>query len=126
MKQMNVWVRAMGFGLVGIIGMLLLSAAAAKLIEGGKLPLAWTPVLAYGIIGLSALLCCLMTAFTCKAWLQPLTALTGGVYFLMLCILNGVLQRGEFQRLLPTAGIAAGAVLLSVILAAARGRSAAY
>ena len=114
------------FGLVGIAVMLLLSAGLSKLIEAGKLTLELTPVLGYGILGGSALTGCLLTALNAKSCLLPLTALTGGIYLLCLCIFNGFLQRGEFQRFAPPAGIVLAAVLLSTVIAATRGKGRAY
>lgn len=116
----NPWIQAMGFGLVGLAAMLAITALAAKLIEGGALPMTAVPFAAYAIIALGSLTGGLCTALSAKRLCLPLTLLTGGVELLALCILNGALQRGEFQRLLPTAGVVIGVSLLCALLAAGR------
>ena len=121
LKKMNPWVRALLGGAVSGIVMLLLTAGAAKLVEEGLLQITWADFLGYGILALSAIIGCLTTAFQKTRLCLPRTAVSGGVFFLTLCVLNGLLLRGEFHRLLPTAGIVLASVLLSSLLGAGKG-----
>lgn len=125
MKQTNQWLRAgiAGFGCA--ILTLLLTALAAKLIESGIAPITGMQAIGYGIIAVSCFAGCLLTAKTASSVRLLCTLLTATVYFLLLCIANGVLQRGEFQRLLPT-GIAVYAPALLAALLGAGKKKARY
>ena len=118
MKKMNPWLMAMLLGLLCLILMLALTAIAAKLVEGGQLSTSATPIISYGILAIASLGGCLTTSCTAKQFKLPMTMLTAAIYFLLLCIMNGILQRGEFQRLLPTAGVIFGAALLASLIGA--------
>ena len=107
-------------GPVGLILLLLLTALFAKLIEAGRLPISWMDGLAYAVLLLSSFGGCFLSAQKAKRRCLLHTAITGGFFFLILCALNGLLQRGEFRRLLPTAGIVLASVLLASLLAAGK------
>ena len=123
MKKNNPWLRASVCGLLCLPVMLLLTALCTKLIESGVLPFSFATLLSYGILAISALSGCLASGLSAGKYLLPRTALSAAVYFLILCVLNGILLRGQFRALLPTAGIVFGASLLAALLAAGRRKS---
>lgn len=118
MKTMQPWLRAVLDGVLTLALLCLLTALCAKLIEGGRLPVEGMPAISYGILAVSALAGCLITGRTCRQGKLLWTLLTAAVSFLLLCVMNGVLLRGEFQRLLPTAGVIFGAAMLAALLSA--------
>lgn len=122
MKHQNPWLRAGLLGLAGIGALLLLTAAAAKLIESGKLPSTAQSVACYGITALSALGACLLSAFSAPVRRLLMTALTGGVFFAVLCGLHAALSQGGLVNVMSTAGIVLGAVLLASLAAAGKGK----
>ena len=118
MKAMQPWLRAVLCGLLTLLPLFLLTALCAWLIEGGQLPVEAVPGISYGILAISALTGCLITGWGSKQGKLLWTLLTGAICFLSLCVMNGVLLRGEFQRLLPTAGVVFSTALIAALLTA--------
>lgn len=121
MKQSNPMkqpIRAILFGLLSAVLSFAMSLLFAKLILNGSVPLEQLPKLSVLIHAVSALAGCLLSALTAKERKLLYAALTGAVYFLILCIANGFLLRGEIRTLPLTATVVAAAALLSGLLSA--------
>lgn len=99
----NIWLWACISGLGCLLVTVLLSLPVTKLIEGSSIPIKAMNVVSYIILGLSALAGAIFTACKGKKRILLLCLVTATVYFLSLVILNGVLQKGRFQRIGETA-----------------------
>ena len=118
MKTMQPCLRAVLCGLLSLAPLFLFTAVCAKLVEGGYLSVESMPAISYAILAVSALTGCLITGRSCRQGKLLWTLLTAAVFFVLLCVMNGVLMRGEFQRLLPTAGVVFGIALTAALLTA--------
>lgn len=118
--RMNKYAGSALFGLIGLAVTAIIVPVFAKLIEAGKLPLEKLPLYAGITQAISALSACILSAAMAKEKKLLCSMITGGVYFLSLCALNGILQRGEFKRLPVTLVIVAASVLLAAVLSLKR------
>ena len=117
-RPMNPWLSAVLNGFLCAAVSAALALLLAKLITSGALPVSMRVVYAYVITGLSALAGCAVTARRAEKQKLPLSFVTGASYLLLLDISNGILQKGEFQRLLPTMAVVLGCALLCGLLGA--------
>lgn len=115
---MNPWLSAVLNGFICAAVATALALLLARLITSGALPVSLRVVYAYVITGLSTLAGCALTAHRAEKQKLPLAFVTGAVYLLLLAISNGILQKGAFQRLLPTIAIVLGCALVCGLLGA--------
>lgn len=99
----NVWLFACLSGIGCLVVTMLLSLPTAKLMETGVLPMKGVQVVSYLILGLSTIAGSIITACKGKQKILLLCLVTATVYFLSVAIVNGVIQKGQFQRIGETA-----------------------
>lgn len=99
----NIWLLACLSGVCCLGITVLLSLPAAKLLENGSLPMQAVQPTAYIILGLSAAAGAVFTSLKGKQKILLLCLVTATVCFLSVAILNGALQKGQFNRVGQTA-----------------------
>ncbi len=115
----NIWLLAVISGAGCMVLTVILALPAAKMLESGMLPIKAMKGLSYILLGLSALAGAMFTACNGKQKRLLRCLVTATIFFLSIAIVNGILQKGAFQRIGETALIiytvsAAAGLLCSV------------
>lgn len=118
----NNWLIACIAGLLAAGVCVLLTLPAAKLMETGVLPVKWSSAVAYSILGMSSAASALFAALKGKRRVLLLCLTESTVLFLAMIVMNGVLQKGQFERIWQTAVTVFGVSAIIGIVCAGKKR----